>query len=322
MKGHEIRPGTFAWPPALDDLTPKGRPSVLFADGEHIPPKEQCLAIVGTRNASVTGLELTRRFARAFAEAGYTIVSGFARGVDTAAHRTALESGGSTIAVLGCGLDVSYPPRNDGLKTQIRQRGTLMTEYPMGTKPEAFHFPARNRLIAALAMGTLVVEGGSRSGALITARLAFDLGRIVWAVPGSPWTPKSEASNYLIRSNMAALVTCPDHVFEDIAPSIAWTTPYNVFKPDRVDLDEEKLRVLSALDDTPRSADEISAITGHEPGRDMLLLATLEVRGLVARSRSGGFLISEGGGRALGAALGNSDGAARATRAPQLPHLP
>lgn len=312
----EIRHGTFAWPPALDDLRGKGRPSVLFAQGGPIPPKEQCLAIVGTRNASVTGLELTRRFARAFAEAGYTIVSGFARGVDTAAHRTAIDAGGNTIAVLGCGLDVSYPPRNDGLKEQIRKQGTLVSEYPLGTKPESFHFPARNRLIASLAMGTLVVEGGSKSGALITARLAFDLGRTVWAVPGSPWTPKSEATNYLIKSNMASLVTCPDHVFEDIAPSIAWSTPYDVFKTSRITLDADNLAVLCALDDTPRSADEVSAITRHEPGRIMLLLATLEVRGLVARSRSGGFLLAEAGGRALGVALANGDGAARAAGAP------
>ncbi|HEV3473442.1 MAG TPA: DNA-processing protein DprA, partial [Actinomycetota bacterium] len=123
----EIRPGIFDWPSALDDLGPRGKPTALFVDGEPVPPKEQCLAIVGTRRASVTGLELTRRFAKAFAQAGYTIVSGFARGVDTAAHRTAIEVGGKTIAVLGCGLDVSYPRRNDGLKRQIANQGTLIT---------------------------------------------------------------------------------------------------------------------------------------------------------------------------------------------------
>ena len=311
-----LLPGKKGWPSGLDRLDPGLSPSRLYLRGSDIPPLERCIAIVGTRRATVTGLETARRFARAFAEAGYVVVSGLARGIDAAAHRAALNAGGETIAVLGCGLDVSYPPRNAELQKDIAGNGSLLTEYPLGTSPHAFHFPERNRIIAGISRGVVVIEGGFKSGALITARHALDIDAAVWAVPGSPRSAGSAGCNHLIRRGLAWLVTEPDHVFEDIAPEIAWTTPFNLFDRKAQELTDEEIAALSTLDDTPASVDQVSAAAQLPAGRVMLLLATLEVRGLVTRSRSGGFLISDMGARALGSA---PDGGVGAAGAPPLP---
>ena len=293
-----ITPGSDEWPQQLDDLG-KGAPKQLHIEGEQLPSTDRAIAIVGTRIASSAGLALARAFAMRFAEAGYSVVSGMARGVDTAAHRGALEAGGSTVAVMGCGLNIAYPTRNGRLKEQISHRGTNVSEYEDDVEPQPYYFPQRNRLIAALARAVVVIEGGLKSGALITARDALDIGRDVYAVPGAPGDPRAEGPNLLIRSGEAALVTHPDHVFADIAPQLAWDQPYLPGAKAAISLTEEEVNVLCALSSVPCTADEIVPLAELSPGRLALALSKLEVRGLALSSRGGAYVLSEAGARAM-----------------------
>ena len=172
--------------------------------------------MVGTRAASYYGLKTCRRLAGALAVRGLTVVSGLARGIDTAAHQGALENGGRTLAVLGCGLDVVYPPENQKLYEQIPEQGALISEFPLGTPPEAKNFPIRNRIISGLALGVVVVEAGLRSGTSITVRYALDQGREVFAVPGPIDSPTSLGPHRLIQDG-AKLVQDPEDIFSGVA---------------------------------------------------------------------------------------------------------
>ena len=181
-------------------------------------PDRPAIAMVGSRAAVAYGLEAATLFARRLAEAGLTIVSGLARGVDTAAHRGALAaSGGLTVGVLGCGLDVRYPTGTDRLRRQIAGRGAVITEFPLGTPPNKYNFPIRNRIIAALASGTLVVQGEARSGSLITARLALELGRDVYAVPGRIFDSRSAGPNALDPRRCVVVAAAARHSGEPAA---------------------------------------------------------------------------------------------------------
>lgn len=188
-------------------------PPVLFVRGGIIPDDEWSVAIVGTRKASVYGREVARRLAGELAQNGVTIVSGLARGIDGIAHRAALEAGGRTLAVLGSGVDVIYPAEHRKLADAISRNGAVISDYPMGTKPEGVNFPPRNRIISGLSLGVIVVEASLRSGALITADFALDQGREVFAVPGSILSPGSEGCNRLIRDG-AHIVTEARDVLE------------------------------------------------------------------------------------------------------------
>ena len=317
-----IRLDGAGWPKQLNDLGPEDPPTELRIQGDDLPERTSCLAIVGTRRASNAGMALAKRFATRFAEADYVVVSGMARGIDTAAHRGALEAGGRTIAVVGCGLDLTYPPRNEGLKRQIAVRGSLVSEYEDRAEPHAFHFPQRNRIIAGLSAGVVVIEGGLKSGALITARIALEAGREVWAVPGHPHDPHAAGPNHLIRAGEARLVTDPDQVFEEIAPEVAWRGPYEIRSRGFVDLSHEETEVLGALGSIPASADQLCTTLALPAGRLALALAKLEVKGLARRSRGGGYEVSEAGGRALSLVLEDSAGAVGDARVPHQPPLP
>ena len=187
------------YPPMLLGL--EGAPPILIARGRVDLARAAPVAMVGARNASAGASRLAREFARALAEQGHAVVSGLARGIDTAAHKGALDAtgAGGTIAVIACGIDIAYPPENADLQAAIIGNGLLLTELPPGTEPNPRQFPARNRVIAGLSLGTLVVEAALGSGSLITARLAADYGREVMAVPGSPLDPRSRGCNALIR---------------------------------------------------------------------------------------------------------------------------
>ena len=187
------------YPPMLLGL--EGAPPILIARGRVDLARAAPVALVGARNASAGASRLAREFARALAEQGHAVVSGLARGIDTAAHKGALDAtgAGGTIAVIACGIDIAYPPENAELQAAIIENGLLLTELPPGTEPNPRQFPARNRVIAGLSLGTLVVEAALGSGSLITARLAADYGREVMAVPGSPLDPRSRGCNALIR---------------------------------------------------------------------------------------------------------------------------
>jgi DNA processing protein len=185
-------------------------------------PSGPAVAIVGSRRTDAYGQEVAELFARALAAAGVTIVSGFARGIDAASHRGALAAeGGRTVAVLGCGLGVDYPAGHERLGREIADRGALISEFPCGLTPRAWHFPVRNRVIAALTAGTLVVQAAPRSGSLLTARWAADLGRDVWAIPGRIFDERSLGPNALIRDG-APLVQHPREILETLLPSGAF----------------------------------------------------------------------------------------------------
>jgi DNA processing protein len=206
------------YPPLLRHVN--GAPPILIARGDTDLARRTPVALVGARNASAAAIRLSREFARSLAEAGHAVVSGLARGIDAAAHRGALGSrtgvaagGGGTIAVIASGIDIAYPPDHAALQEEIATSGLLLTEMPPGIEPIARHFPARNRIIAGLAEGTVVLEAAPKSGSLITARIAGELGREVMAVPGSPLDPRSHGCNQLIRDG-AVLVQRVEDVLE------------------------------------------------------------------------------------------------------------
>ncbi len=202
--------------PALLRRAP-GPPDVLHVAGDPLLLWHPAVAIVGSRSPSAAGAEHAFDFARALAQAGFCIVSGMAAGIDAAAHRGALSVHGRTVAVLGCGVDVAYPPTNRDLHRQIREQGAVISEFPDGTPARRAHFPQRNRIVAGLSLGTLVIEAALRSGALITARLAADAGREVFALPGSIHNPMARGCHRLIRDG-AALVESPGEVVEALSP--------------------------------------------------------------------------------------------------------
>jgi DNA processing protein len=293
-----LRRGDPEWPKLLDETGPHQAPTKLWAEGALLEASTPAIAVVGTRRPTGAGMEAAYRLARGVAEAGWIVVSGLAVGIDAMAHRGALDARGRTVAVLGCGLDVDYPSRNRKLRARIVAEGTVVTEYPAGTPPARHHFPLRNRIIAGLSLGVVVVEGAVTSGALVTARLALDMNRSVYALPGSSRNPMAEGPNGLIRTGQAALVTDVTHVFEDLAPSLAFspTPPSERGRAERRDDDE--LTVLAALDDVPLPIDRLAGTAGLPPGRAAVLLCGLEVRGLTHKSAAG-YAITAAGARAL-----------------------
>ncbi len=191
-------------------------PPFLYVKGS-LCPEEICVAIVGSRLASVYGRYVTEKISRELALKGITVVSGLARGIDAAAHRGALAGKGRTIAVLGCGLDIVYPPENEALAADIAAHGALVTEFPFGTPPNAPNFPARNRIISGISLGVVVVEAGEKSGSLITARIAAEQGRSVFAVPGAIEAAGSRGTNRLIKQG-AKLIENVEDILEEILP--------------------------------------------------------------------------------------------------------
>ena len=206
-----IYPSDAAYPQALRTLAPAPE---LWVRGSVVPDDALAIAIVGARRASTYGLEVAERFASELAARGVTIVSGFARGIDTAAHRGALAAGGRTLAVLGAGIDVLYPPENIPLAREVEARGALLTQFPPGTPPLPYNFPTRNRTLAALVLGVVVVEAAERSGSLITAGFAADLGREVFAVPGKITSPMSVGTHRLLRDGATLVERWNDVVQE------------------------------------------------------------------------------------------------------------
>jgi DNA processing protein len=211
-----------AYPPAL--LTMPDPPPLLYAKGRLALLHAKCVAIVGSRNATPQGVEDATRFAHALSDAGLTVVSGLALGIDGAAHRGALAGRSSTIAVIGTGADLVYPASHRALAHQIAADGAILSEWPLGTAARPAHFPQRNRLIAGLASGVLIVEAALRSGSLITARLANDMGRDVFAIPGSIHAPLARGCHRLIKEG-AKLVEAPEDILEELGVAPAGAAP-------------------------------------------------------------------------------------------------
>ena len=205
------------YPALLRNITDP--PPVLYVDGELEPVDVQAVAIVGSRHATLYGIRTARMLAEELSHLGFTIVSGMARGIDRAAHEGALAAGGRTLAVLGCGLDIAYPPHHTQLRAQVAVAGALLTEFPLGSPPLAAHFPRRNRILSGLSLGVVVVEAAEGSGSLITAKLAADQGREVFAVPGPIDAPTSRGTHGLLKQG-AKLTETVDDILEELLPQL------------------------------------------------------------------------------------------------------
>lgn len=301
-----IRTVTF-----LDESYPRyllnvyDRPALLYVAGQ-LQSDDICVAIVGSRHASTYGKYTTDRISRELALRGATIVSGMARGIDSSAHHGALAAKGRTIAVLGSGLDVIYPPENKKLFDAIVQQGAVISEYPPGTQPLPFHFPARNRIISGMSYGVLVVEAGEKSGSLITAKLAMEQGREVFAIPGPIDSASSRGTNSLIKQG-AKLIDSVDDILEEILPQLERTAKEPFFagpkadptgsgqnipekrgKPERTatEKDGETLlpvdrKILEAIAGGKTHVDDIIVETGISPAEVLGALMLLEVKGWV-----------------------------------------
>ncbi len=270
-------------------------PPVLYAVGElpaALVATGRGVAVVGSRRASAYGREAAGQFGRALAAAGWTVVSGCAPGVDAAAHRGALAAGGPTVAVLGCGIDVDYPAGHGPLRREIAGAGAVVTEFPCGAAPRRWHFPVRNRILAALGRATLVVQATERSGSLITARLALELGRDVLAVPGPIFDRRSRGPNRLIADGAAPAGEPRDVLDALVGPSAAWLLCGDGAGPSPDEATVPRLpglkgRVLAALPlGGERTPGEVAAAVGREVDAVLAALLELEIEGW-ARRRPG-----------------------------------
>ena len=287
-----IEPG---YPPALASV--EAPPPLLYVKGRAEHLARPMIAIVGSRNASAAGQALTRAIAERLGAQGFVVASGLARGIDSAAHGASIGTG--TIAILAGGVDVVYPPENAELQARIGEAGCLISEQPPGFQPRGQDFPRRNRIISGVSLAILVVEAARRSGSLITARMANEQGRQVFAVPGHPLDPRSEGTNELIKSG-ATLVTSADDIIADLAPSTGMAVaagppsaelredhrqgrPTGIIEPG----DSARARVLEALGPAPVAIDELVRATGLSAREIQIVLLELTVAGRVERHGAG-----------------------------------
>ncbi|RUL87258.1 DNA-protecting protein DprA [Tautonia sociabilis] len=261
-------------------------PAVLYVRGELEPGDALAIALVGARKATPYGMRIAERLAGSLARVGLTVVSGLARGIDAAAHRGAIRAGGRTIAVLGNGLCSIYPPEHAELAAQVASSGAVLSEHPMEQKPLAGLFPQRNRLIAGLCLGVVVVEAAPRSGSLSTAQHAMEQNREVFAVPGPIDSLASRGCHALIRDG-ARLVETVDDILEELGPlaravRVEPEAP-TIRHPAELSLSDHERSLLGHLDDLPRGVDELIVRTGLAPSQVMATLAVLEMRRLIRR---------------------------------------
>lgn len=254
-------------------------PVYLYSKGSLLPEDTRAIAIVGTRRPTHYGLAMAQRIASDLAAAKFTIVSGLARGIDTQAHKGALSAGGRTIAVFGSGIDVVYPPENKGLMAAIVRSGAVVTENPLGTQPEGGYFPARNRIISGLSLGTVIIEASEDSGSLITAQYTREQGRPLFAVPGNAGSAVSRGTNNLIRQG-AVLVESAQDILRSITPDRMPGMPRAPKQP-LPSLSPEEQAVIDHITDEPRHIDRIMQESGTTAGRLSGVLITLELKGLV-----------------------------------------
>lgn len=263
--------------PALLKTVPDA-PAVLYIRGELTPDDSRALSIVGTRRATSYGRDAAYHFAKSLAAQDVTIISGLAHGVDSAAHRGALDGGGRTLAVLGCGIDRVYPADNQRLAADITHNGALITEFPIGVPPEASNFPRRNRIISGLALGVLVVEAPEKSGALITTTTAAEQGREVFAVPGNVFNPMSSGTNRLIQDG-AKLVMTVDDILEEL--NIAHGTVQTSAAARQIaPANEAEHRLLLHLGADPIHVDDLTRLSGLPVAVVSSTLTILELKGL------------------------------------------
>lgn len=264
-----------SYPPRLKEIY--DFPPVLYVRGEILPQDEWAIAVVGTRKATVYGRQSTEEIVSDLAHHKITIISGLAKGIDTIAHKSALEAGGRTIAVFASGLDIVYPAENAKLAQEIIEKGALVSDYPLGIPPKAENFPRRNRIMSGMSLGVLVVEAGEESGALITARLALEQNREVFAVPGSIFSPLSRGTNKLIQEG-AKLVMSYKDILEELNLTI---TAKQIEMKELPSVSPEEDRILRCLSTEPLHIDEICRTSGLPIFIVSSTLTMLELKGLI-----------------------------------------
>jgi DNA processing protein len=281
-----LTPSHAQWPPLLDEIADP--PLALFVRGDARLLAEPQLAMVGSRNPTPAGRETAADFAHHLSRAGLVVTSGLALGIDGASHHGALAAKGATIAVCGTGLDRIYPARHERLGREIAASGALVSEYPPGTPPARAHFPERNRLVSGLSLGVLVVEAAHRSGSLISARLASEQGREVFAIPGSIHNPLAHGCHRLIRSGAKLVETAAD-VLEELAPLIdlAATNPAPASNEPAAPGDDA---LLKFVDFAPTSVDQVVERSGLTPATVSAMLLEMELGGAVAAAPGGGYM--------------------------------
>ncbi|GAA4003186.1 DNA-processing protein DprA [Sphingomonas humi] len=289
LGGRYLSIGQGLYPPLLAEAD--NAPPLVTALGDLSLLERPSVAMVGARNASAAACRFARGIAHDLGREGVVVVSGLARGIDAAAHEGALASG--TIGVIAGGLDIFYPPENERLQRAVAEQGLVLAEMPPGTEPRARHFPYRNRIIAGLCPATLVVEAAPRSGSLITARLAAEMGRDVLAMPGSPLDPRAQGCNGLIRDG-ATLVQNAAEVMEALRPGLGGVRSgrglfsYAPDVPVSAEPDSaERARVEELLGPSPAPVDEIVRLSGLEPGAVQLVLLELDLAGRIDRHAGG-----------------------------------
>ncbi|MBW1689945.1 MAG: DNA-protecting protein DprA [Deltaproteobacteria bacterium] len=267
-------------------------PPLLYIRGKDLPSKNTMIAVVGSRNPSHYGLKVTEEICHGLAMLDISVVSGMAKGIDAAAHWGCLRGNGATVAVLGSGIDVIYPSSNVNLYHQIRKSGTVITEFPLGTPPEGRNFPIRNRIISGLSKGVVVVEASRRSGSLITASLALEQGREVFAVPGSVESFKSTGTHFLIKQG-AKLVENADDILQELglrSPYSKEGTPWK--KVTIPPLEEDERRVFDILSNYPIHIDHIVRSSMLDSAKVASLLTRLELKGAIKQLPGKMFIVS------------------------------
>ena len=278
--------GTEQYPKLLAEI--EDPPPLLYVKGEVTKSDELAVAIVGTRRCSAYGENVAQELAASLARRGFTIVSGLAVGIDTAAHRGALRAGGRTIGVMACGIDVDYPKSNAELREEIANSGAVVSEMHLGTTPRREIFPQRNRIVSGLALGTIVVEAPVKSGALITANLALDQGREVFAVPGDINSPNSRGCHALIKDG-AQLVGSAEDVVDGLGILLHAVPERKPAARMQADLSGDEQAVLSELSTGPRRLDQLVATTRLPAARVSAALMLLEVKQVIKRLEGGSY---------------------------------
>jgi DNA processing protein len=268
------------YPALLHEITDP--PPVLYTLGRSELLCKPGVAVVGSRAATSYGRRVAFNLSRNLAALSVTVISGLALGIDTESHLGALAGQGSTVAILGCGLDVVYPRQNHLLYRQISEHGALVSEYPLGTRPEGFRFPARNRIIAGLSQGVIVVEAAKRSGSLITAQMALDYGRDVFAVPGQVDSSKSEGTHWLLQQGAKLVQRVEDIVVELDLPCSPENQIQKASTPEKhIDIEPDALALLAFIEPYPLMRETLFAKSGLSPARMSELLLLLELDGLI-----------------------------------------
>jgi DNA processing protein len=260
-------------------------PPILYIKGRIERADKYAVAMVGSRNATIYGKHVAEQMGRKLASSGLTVVSGMARGVDTASHTGALKTGGRTIAVMGSGLDVPYPVSNRELMNKIASLGSVISEFPFGTQPHRENFPRRNRIISALSMGVIVVEATLDSGSLITVTYALEQGKEVFAVPGNITSRNSKGTNDLIR-NGAKLVESADEVINELRPQLKGSLKEDVLAAENepAELTDDEKSVFRCISAEPKHIDTIIREKKIDTGRALSILLSLELKGIISQS--------------------------------------